>query len=390
MQGPAGAGKSTVAQTLSEALGVKLAATFFFSRANHWNQPEKFIPTIGYQLCTKYPSYRKAIEAIIDRDPFVLQMNVEAQFQELIVKPLRLLSFEEHEAIIDTIIIVDGLDECDGVDAQRDIIATITKSAANGTSPFLWAIFSRPEPYIVSTFTRAIHICWFLTLPAASYANEDIEAILRDGLETIRVKHHLQANWTSERDMGQLVEQADGIFIYTTTAIRFLDGNQDSESAGSRPQSSPPGDRLQALLASPGGSRSHLSKLDQLYLLIMDQVPKDTLPLTLLVLSARHFTNAHTIPVLSSVLGIPEVDIRSSLRTLHPVVEETGDSSHSLRYIHTSFIDFLVAVERSTPEYCIKTRIICTRLYFACVGTALRPSPFVVSLGDPVTWCMSS
>jgi hypothetical protein len=37
MDGPAGVGKSAIAQTWTDTLGVKFAAAFFFSRANRWN-----------------------------------------------------------------------------------------------------------------------------------------------------------------------------------------------------------------------------------------------------------------------------------------------------------------------------------------------------------------
>jgi hypothetical protein len=129
------------------------------------------------------------------------------------------------------------------------------------------------------------------------------------------------------------------------------------------------------VLATPEGQRSQFSKLDQLYLLIMDQVPKDTLPLTLLVLCGNYFTEARTILLLSSILGIPEQDVRSSVCGLHPVVEVKGEQNQSLTFAHTSFTDFLVAMDRSSAEYCIKIRDLCTQLYFGCIGAALRASP---------------
>jgi hypothetical protein len=386
MQGPPGVGKSAVAQTWSEALEEKLAAAFFFSRANRWNNPERFLPTIAYQLCTKSPSYRKAVELLIDRDPFVLQNSIKAQFQELIVKPLGQLSSEEREAITDTVVIIDGLDECDGLEAQRDIIDVITVSAAIGTSPFLWALFSRPEPHIVSALScnRAPEVCWTLTLPAASFANEDIEIILRDGFELIRAKHDLPVNWVSDRDLGQLIEQANGNFGYATIAIRFIDG---PPASGESPQSRPR-ERLETLLATPEASRIGLSKLDQLYLLIMDEIPKDILPSTLLLLCADRYLNQRKISTLCFILNLSDADVDVLIRTLDPVVEVTAldpKQDPCLRFNHTSFTDFLTSLDRSTSEYCIQTTAVCNRLYSACIDAAIRAKALVDQSKSPLT-----
>ncbi|KAF9441419.1 hypothetical protein P691DRAFT_779803, partial [Macrolepiota fuliginosa MF-IS2] len=50
--GPAGVGKSAIAQTIAEecAADGSLGATFFFSRLNNRNNPHSVIPTIVYQL----------------------------------------------------------------------------------------------------------------------------------------------------------------------------------------------------------------------------------------------------------------------------------------------------------------------------------------------------
>jgi hypothetical protein len=320
MQGPPGVGKSAVAQTWSEALEEKLAAAFFFSRANHWNQPEKFLPTVAYQLCTKSVFYRKAVEMAIDRDPFILRSSIRAQFKQLLVKPLEGMCAEEREAIMDTIVIIDGLDECEDVDAQHEIVDVVTISAANSTTPFLWAFFSRPEPGISSAFPKAPDVYWSLTLPASSFANEDIEAILRDGFEMIRKKHDLAMDWVSPPDIGQLIEHANGNFAHATIAIRFIDskgGSGISLECG-------PQQRLRAVLAPAEGLRSEVSQLDRLYLLVMDQIPKDILPTTMLFLVAYTCMASHNsraIPVLSSLLKISRTVIDSIVHTLDPVLD---------------------------------------------------------------------
>ncbi|KAF9440088.1 hypothetical protein P691DRAFT_646434, partial [Macrolepiota fuliginosa MF-IS2] len=125
-------------------------------------------------------------------------------------------------------IIIDGLDECDGKDAQSTIIDIIITSVHRQSTPFLWAFFSRPEPHITSEFSteQATEVCWQLTLPVSRDADQDIEAYLRDSFRTIRKKYNLPAAfpWPSEEDIHQLVKQSAGLFVYTASAIRYVDG----------------------------------------------------------------------------------------------------------------------------------------------------------------------
>jgi hypothetical protein len=351
-------------------------SSFFFSRANRWNQAEKFWPTISYQLSTKCPSFRQAVDETIIRDPLTLSSSksMGAQFEDLIVKPLHESSSKDRKALENAIIVIDGLDECSSEDAQRLIINIVTASAATGTTSFLWAFFTRPEPHIVSTFAsgHAPKVCWHLTLPAHSPdSDKDIRTFLRDGFQMIRPKNSLlDASWPSDDDFEQLVRQCDGLFAYSTNAIRFIDVGPGSA------QHSGPEERLQALLDLEKGSRTQLSKLDQLYLLIMDQIPKEILPTTLLILCANQYIAPdRNIPYLSALLGFSPSALSSALRTLHSVVEITGKPDPLLKYYHASFTDFLTTPERSTSEYCINTRRVFIRLYDACLDAAMCPLP---------------
>ncbi|KAF5350106.1 hypothetical protein D9756_009236 [Leucocoprinus leucothites] len=385
MDGPAGVGKSAIAQTCTEELEDNLTAAYFFSRANGWDEPDKLIPTIAYQLATRYPSYRSAVDAAIIRNRSVVQAWIPTQFEELIVKPLLKLNPEDRNAAKDSIILIDGLDECHDIDAQMTIIDVVTTSAAADTTPFLWGFFSRPEPHIVGAFssTKASSITWHLTLPVQSAdADEDIKSYLLDGLQTIKKKvenNSISVLWPSKDSVVQLVDQSDGLFIYATSAVRFID-----EGSGSNVQGGPER-RLQALLDPAEGPRASLSKLDQLYLLAMDQIPRKTLPNTLLVLYANHYLRSsknklklpwHTIPILSPLLGLSHSDLHTAISPLASVLRVASaddDSYPSIRMYHSSFSDFLTNVERSTSEYCIKTSDVTSHFYSACLNALSRP-----------------
>ncbi|KAJ3553590.1 hypothetical protein NP233_g12610 [Leucocoprinus birnbaumii] len=387
MDGPAGVGKSAVAQTWTEELEDRFAAAFFFSRANGWNKPSTFLPTIAYQLATRYPSYRHAVDAAITRDPLILQASIPVQFRELIVKPLREISSQDRAGVEDAIIVVDGLDECNGLQAQSTIINVVITSASEGTSPFLWGFFTRPESTIVTAFSSfvALKVTWRLTLPVrAHHVDQDMEAYLRDGFHTIRVKHpSISPLWPPEESLNQLIEQSYGLFVYGTSAIRYIDQGSDSTRLG-------PEERLQLLLDRGKGPRARLSQLDQLYLLIMDLIPKTALQDVLLVLYANHYFRNYTpnksqsaqlwqtVPILSSLLGFSNSAFYDTLSPLHSVLKiasPDGNTHPSIRFYHASFTDFLTTVERSTEDYHIMTNAICSLFYSACVSVLLSESP---------------
>jgi hypothetical protein len=230
MTGPAGAGKSAIARTCAyyiEEAG-NLGASFFFYRPSGWNDPKGFIPTIVYQLTTRFPAYRDRIDAVILDDPLVLQKAMDVQFRDLLVKPLRKLSADGHGVGKDMVIVVDSLDECAIVDAQVQIMDLIAASIHEQTTPFVWAFFNRPEPPITSTFSSKVgpNISWTLPLTLSGTADRDIEAYLRGSFGAICAKYSIPASatWPTEEDIHRLVSQSAGLFAYAATALRYVDG----------------------------------------------------------------------------------------------------------------------------------------------------------------------
>jgi cytidylate kinase len=77
LYGPAGAGKSAIAQSIAALCQQAnlLAASFFFSRtAGGRNDESRLIPTLVmvYQLCLSMPAIQKYVANTIEQDPKVL------------------------------------------------------------------------------------------------------------------------------------------------------------------------------------------------------------------------------------------------------------------------------------------------------------------------------
>ena len=109
LNGLAGTGKSTIAQTFSGIVAEAgtLGASFFCSR-DYLDRKElrSIFPTLAYQLACQFSVFRNQIVRVIRRDPTVAQNSLISQLKDLIVDPLSSTN-------ISCIIVVDALDKCD-------------------------------------------------------------------------------------------------------------------------------------------------------------------------------------------------------------------------------------------------------------------------------------
>ena len=108
LNGLAGTGKSTIAQTFADmvARNETLGASFFCSR-DYLDRKElkNIFPTLAHQLACRYPAFRSQITQVIRQDPFVAQNSLISQLKQLIIGPLSSTN-------ISCTIVMDALDEC--------------------------------------------------------------------------------------------------------------------------------------------------------------------------------------------------------------------------------------------------------------------------------------
>ena len=90
MRGPAGVGKSAIAQTCAEKLKDTghLGATFFFT-FKRYDNPLRLFTSIAFQLTTVLPDYHDAVNERISKDRSLVGKKISAQFRSLIVEPLQ-------------------------------------------------------------------------------------------------------------------------------------------------------------------------------------------------------------------------------------------------------------------------------------------------------------
>jgi hypothetical protein len=157
LYGPAGTGKSAIAQIIAEMCEEELIllASFFFSRTDpSRNSVQPLIATIAYQITLNIPDVRNAILRTIERDPLIFSKSLAVQFKSLIVEPLQQVVeagfFNEPNSC--RLVIIDGLDECFNPNIQRNILEVLANAHRQHRLPLLFLFASRPEQHISHVF----------------------------------------------------------------------------------------------------------------------------------------------------------------------------------------------------------------------------------------------
>ena len=349
LNGPAGTGKSTIAQTFSEmvAKAGTLCASFFCSRDYlDRSNLKNIFPTLAYQLAYRYPAFRHHIVQVIKRDSTVANNSLISQLEDLIVGPLSSTN-------ISCVIVVDALDECID-DEPASVILSVLGRHAKQLSHVKFFITGRPEPRIRTGFRLPLlePLTQILLLHTGkpSGVNEDIKLYLRTHLTSIREQRddcEFPEEWPSSYDINFLCRTADGIFIYASTVVRFV------ESEHHRPT-----ERLDLVLSSRGTAHEG-GAVDLLYTQILRQAsqamgsggrefyPDFRNVIGAVVLVFRPLSRK----ALEDLLGISSHSITVTLRHLHSLFNVPLDMDGPIRVLQRSFIDFLTDRRRCEDEW---------------------------------------
>jgi len=359
LYGPAGAGKSAIAQTIAELLEEAglLAAAFFFSRnAAERNDKTPLVATLVYQLVISIPEIRAHVLEIVERDPALFSRSIQAQIQALIIKPLNAVASDETFArtLLDRprLIILDGLDECRTTSAQTHILNAVSTAAKRLCTPLYFLIASRPEQAIRQAFNdqHGLGLLSFsIALDDTYQPDQDIRVFLQSTFDEIKRNHpskaHLPASWPSLEDIRRLVEKSSGQFIFASTVAKYVNSYRHW-----------PPDRLKIIFGrSEPGQETPFAELDSLYHLILSSATdieklQDVLMfLVLRPLSQDRKLLKQTTTMIEKFLFYRLGEMDMILTDLHSIiyVPPPGDRSGELQFFHASLPDFLLDRSRS-------------------------------------------
>ena len=349
LNGLAGTGKSTIAQTFAEMSFAdgKLGASFFCSRDFEERSNLRIIlPTLAFQLAHWYPLFRQELLPVLMTSPDVRQESLCSQMEKLIVGPFQAMKTP-------TLIIIDALDECQDEEPASALLSVL--SCYVDKIPLIkFFITGRPEPRIRSGFRLELlqphtNVLRLHNVKPSS-VDSDIKLFLKTRLVDVtknRSDFNLTEDWPSSQDIDILCKKAAGFFIFASTVIKFVAS-----------QHHPPDERL-ALIVSLPQDTSHegRSGIDLLYTQVLEQAFHDTdqefySHLRSVVGAVLLVFNPLSVNTLSDLLGNCGVPSKmfSTLRPLHSLLLVPNSMGEPICIFHKSFPDFLTDPARCTDH----------------------------------------
>lgn len=390
VSGVAGTGKSTIAYEFARRLEQKntLGATFFFVRGAEKLSTTRFVlPTIAYQLARNQPDlFPIIVEAARAHLRLGEHQQMDFQLDDLIVKPLKTVQ-ASHSPVV---IIIDAVDEC--TNAAQDEVARLLyllmDKIRDMPFPFRVLVTTRPEQHIenaLSSFEfRKVAKPFRLHDIPRTTADSDITQYLEDGFIKFRYKQELIAKRPTA--VADLAKNAEGLFIYASTALDFLFKSVEHPDDAVR--------RLDILLSSQAttalsthplegaATAGNTRQLDNLYLSVLDSAFPET------VLERPHYTEwlqdvlgaiallcDHISPrTLEALAGVAAGTTQSILARLGSLVIVPDSADGEMRPLHASFPQFLINNSRCTnPIFYVDRAPYHGRLALGCLNNLTAP-----------------
>ncbi|KAK7037268.1 hypothetical protein VNI00_011259 [Paramarasmius palmivorus] len=313
LYGPAGAGKSALAQTI-----------------------------VGQQ-----DGYLDLIRQAIQKNSDLLHASLE-QFQKLILEPMKALG-QMHDRPWP--IIIDGLDECDVGRVQQRILSILSTTFPTEVL-VRFLVSSRPEPPIREVFDTTAFRPYSrrVALDESFRPDRDIKTFLVSGFEQIRKNPRYQhiefpSPWPAPGILDELVQKACGQFVYAATVLKFVDDEY-----------SDPFTQLELALSPTGapepdpGLLELFRDLDSLYHQNLSSDPQRSKVRDIV----RALGSIHLSPYrfkltprdFEALLLMREGSVILALRGMHSVLD-IGGPDEPVRTLHASFGDFLSDPARS-------------------------------------------
>ncbi|KAF5365167.1 hypothetical protein D9757_011766 [Collybiopsis confluens] len=364
LYGPAGAGKSAIAQTFAQSCAARgsLIGSYFFWRSDPTrNNPQRLITTIALQMAIAVPELHAFINAAVLKDPMAVTSSIEKQVDVLIIQPWLKFRTNQEESTSQPkhphVLIIDGLDECSDSRNQQHILSILPKITQTSGSFIQILVCSRPEPRIKEAFLGPTmsEVCHWMPLDDTFEASKDIEHFLEDGFAYILTRHsfsmqHIRRPWPTRQQIDYLVRKSSGQFIYASTVLKYVDEDGDV-----------PAERLNIVLGLSvsedveGSLDVPFAELDALYHQILSTVKNRTLMLRVLAAWLAYYDGRITVGSFGDfvkLLDIPQGILHAIFSSLHSLFEGPSPIESGLSFCHASFQDFLFNRNRSR-HFCI-------------------------------------
>jgi len=367
LNGLAGTGKSTIAQTFAE-IGFadgKLGASFFCSRDfEDRSNLQTIFPTIAYQLAYRYSPFREQLLQVLKANPGIGRQSLCFQMEKIIVGPLKATR-------IRTLIVIDALDECKDEEPASAILSVLSRYM-DKIPNVKFFITGRPEPRIRSGFRleslRPITEVLRLHDVKCSSVDRDLKLFFKTRLTDIaktRSDCNFTEDWPSPSDINILCEKAAGFFIYASTVVKFVTSKNHT-----------PTEQLDRIVSLPHNT-THEGRtgIDLLYTQVLEQAVDDTdadseevySRLRTVVGAVLLVLNPLSMTALSDLLKVSSIS--TTLHSLHSLLLVPESTEDPIRAFHKSFPDFLMDPVRCKHEQLfVEPAVHHTEILLSCLN----------------------
>jgi len=350
LNGLAGTGKSTIAQTIAERMFTsgRLGASFFCSRDFLDRSNLQFIfPTLAIQLARKFAEFRSILIPLLQSDPGIVDESLYHQMERLIARPLT-------ESGVSTLIIIDALDECRDNKPASAILSVLGQFVSE-IPKVKFFLTGRPERRIREGFRlprmAGVTDVFVLHEVEPRQIGGDIRLFLEHSFSELASRDRGLENWPTKEQLDLLCERAAGLFAYAVATVKFIDHRNND-----------PEEQLDRLLKSSESSaregRIELKEgmsLNALYMSILREAfgrddPEDD-PTTRSVLGAVALAaNPLSPSTIATLLGLRTKSVSLRLSSVHSLLILQEDANCPVRPFHKSFPDFIIDPTRCTDQ----------------------------------------
>jgi hypothetical protein len=355
LKGMAGTGKSTVARTVARKYHrVLLVGSFFFSRGGgNRSKADKFVTTLARQLANKDSKAREYIAEAVKNQLDIMDYSLRDQWEHLVAGPLSRL--DKHSVPWPVLIIIDALDECDGENDIRIILRVLATARTLTNIRIRIFITGRPEAHINTSFNRIPEMdreVFILHQISKRLVDRDICLFFQDSLTSIREENGLESDWPGSETILRLVKNSSGLFIWASTACRYIRNGKRASTTRKRVHHVANG-----FISGAGPEK----QLDEIYATVLrdfslqefdDEMEKEESYNDLRTVMGTIVVLCSPLSMISvaKLLEMPLSDVKSTLDILQAVFNVSTDPTQPIRLHHPTIRDFLINKQRCSDD----------------------------------------
>ena len=190
----------------------------FFVREK--SDPGNVLQTIAYLLAEYSQPIAESLSEQLKKSGNLGSSNLKAKFDILLQQPLSTVATEVGHPVL---VVLDALDECGTPELRQSLLNVLRHRLPTLPDNFRILITSRPDEDISHLFSSSS----FNTIKLEQHSDEsklNVHTYIKHQFDQMRSSGRLKVpdDYEWDRSVQTLADSADGLFIWASTAVRFV------------------------------------------------------------------------------------------------------------------------------------------------------------------------